>query len=113
MAPAISIYTQDTFTDLCRGPHVADTSEINPEAFKLTTSSGAYWRGNEHNPMLQRIYGVAFKTRQELDEYMKQVEEAEKRDHRKLGQELDLFSIQLSRVPVLCYITRKARYCAR
>jgi threonyl-tRNA synthetase len=100
-SPAISIYTQDTFTDLCRGPHVANTREINPEAFKLTTSSGAYWRGNEHNPMLQRIYGVAFKTRQELDEYMKRVEEAEKRDHRKLGQELDLFSIQSESGPGL------------
>jgi threonyl-tRNA synthetase len=100
-SPAISIYTQDTFTDLCRGPHVANTREINPEAFKLTTSSGAYWRGNEHNPMLQRIYGVAFKTRQELDAYMKQVEEAEKRDHRKLGQELDLFSIQSESGPGL------------
>ena len=90
-SPAISIYTQDTFTDLCRGPHVANTKEINPEAFALTTSSGAYWRGDEHNPMLQRIYGVAFKTKQELDDYLKQVEEAKKRDHRKLGKELEIF----------------------
>lgn len=88
---AISIYTQDTYTDLCRGPHVANTREINPEAFALTTSSGAYWRGDEHKPMLQRIYGVAFKTKQELEDYLKQVEEAKKRDHRKLGKELEIF----------------------
>lgn len=87
----ISIYTQDTFTDLCRGPHVASTREINPEAFKLTSASGAYWRGDEHNPMLQRIYGVAFETAQELENYLHQVEEARKRDHRKLGRELEIF----------------------
>ncbi|MCL4505876.1 MAG: threonine--tRNA ligase [Chloroflexi bacterium] len=90
-AQAISIYSQDTFTDLCRGPHVASTKEINPEAFKLTSTSGAYWRGDEHNAMLQRIYGVAFKTKQELDEYLQRVEEAKKRDHRKLGKELEIF----------------------
>ena len=89
----ISIYTHDTFTDLCRGPHVASTREINPQAFKLTTSSGAYWRGDERNPMLQRIYGVAFETKEELDAYLKMIEEAEKRDHRRLGRELDLFHI--------------------
>ncbi len=87
----ISIYTHDTFTDLCRGPHVASTREINPQAFKLTASSGAYWRGDEHNPMLQRIYGVAFETPQELQHYLQQVEEAKKRDHRKLGRELEIF----------------------
>ncbi len=90
---SISIYTQDTFTDLCRGPHVASAREINPQAFKLTTSSGAYWRGDEHNPMLQRIYGVAFETQEELDAYLKMLEEAEKRDHRRLGKELDLFHV--------------------
>ncbi|HEY3289601.1 MAG TPA: threonine--tRNA ligase, partial [Anaerolineae bacterium] len=90
-AAPISVYSQDTFTDLCRGPHVNSTKEINPQAFKLTSSSGAYWRGDEHNPMLQRIYGVAFKTKQELDEYLAKVEEAKKRDHRKLGRELDIF----------------------
>ena len=90
-AQAISIYSQDTFTDLCRGPHVASTKEINPEAFKLTSTSGAYWRGDEHNAMLQRIYGVAFETKQELDEYLLRVEEAKKRDHRKLGKELEIF----------------------
>ncbi|MGQ9902809.1 MAG: threonine--tRNA ligase [Anaerolineae bacterium] len=89
----ISVYTHDTFTDLCRGPHVASTREINPQAFKLTTSSGAYWRGDERNPMLQRIYGVAFETKEELDAYLKMIEEAEKRDHRRLGKELDLFHI--------------------
>ncbi len=88
---AISVYTQDTFTDLCRGPHVASAREINPQAFKLTSSSGAYWRGDEHNPMLQRIYGVAFKSKQELEEYLAKVEEAKKRDHRKLGKELEIF----------------------
>lgn len=87
----ISIYTHDTFTDLCRGPHVASTREINPEAFRLTSASGAYWRGDEHNPMLQRIYGVAFETAQELENYLHQVEEARKRDHRKLGRELEIF----------------------
>ncbi len=89
----ISIYTHDAFTDLCRGPHVASTREIHPEAFKLTASSGAYWRGDERKPMLQRIYGVAFETQEELDAYLKMLEEAEKRDHRRLGKELDLFHI--------------------
>jgi len=89
----ISIYTHDAFTDLCRGPHVASTKEIHPEAFKLTASSGAYWRGDERKPMLQRIYGVAFETQEELDAYLKMLEEAEKRDHRRLGKELDLFHI--------------------
>jgi len=88
---AISVYTQDTFTDLCRGPHVASAREINPQAFKLTSSSGAYWRGDEHNPMLQRIYGVAFKSKPELEEYLARVEDAKKRDHRKLGKELEIF----------------------
>ena len=88
---SVSVYTQDTFTDLCRGPHVASTKEINPDAFKLTSSSGAYWRGDEHNPMLQRIYGVAFESKKELDDYLHQVEEAKKRDHRKLGKELEIF----------------------
>ncbi|MCS7323792.1 MAG: threonine--tRNA ligase [Thermoflexales bacterium] len=89
--PVISIYTQDTFTDLCRGPHVANSREINPDAFKLTQSSGAYWRGDERNPMLQRIYGVAFDTPEELQHYLQMQEEARKRDHRKLGAELEIF----------------------
>ena len=88
---AISVYSQNAFTDLCRGPHVASSKEINPQAFKLTSTSGAYWRGDEHNPMLQRIYGVAFKSKPELEEYLAKVEDAKKRDHRKLGKDLDIF----------------------
>jgi len=88
----ISIYKSGDFTDLCAGPHVESTKEINPDAFKLTKVAGAYWKGSEKNKMLTRIYGVAFETKQELDEYLKMMEEAEKRDHRKLGKELDLFS---------------------
>jgi threonyl-tRNA synthetase len=91
-APEISIYTSDTFIDLCRGPHVDDTGQINPSALKLLSSSGAYWRGDEHNPMLQRIYGTAWKTSKELEEYLWQIEEAKKRDHRKLGKELEIFT---------------------
>jgi threonyl-tRNA synthetase len=90
--PEISIYTSDTFTDLCRGPHVDNTGQINPSALKLLSSSGAYWRGDEHNPMLQRIYGTAWKTSKELEEYLWQIEEAKKRDHRKLGKELEVFT---------------------
>jgi threonyl-tRNA synthetase len=90
--PEISIYTSDTFTDLCRGPHVENTGQINPSALKLLSSSGAYWRGDEHNPMLQRIYGTAWKTSKELEEYLWQLEEAKKRDHRKLGKELEIFT---------------------
>ncbi|MCL2038080.1 threonine--tRNA ligase [Candidatus Saccharibacteria bacterium] len=88
----VSFYTNGDFTDLCRGGHVENTSEIPANAFKLTRVAGAYWRGDEKNPMMQRIYGVAFATKQELDDYLKQMEEAKKRDHRKLGQELDLFT---------------------
>lgn len=87
----ISIYTHDTFVDLCRGPHVQDTGQINPAALKLTSVAGAYWRGDEDNPMLQRIYGTAWHTAQELEEYQWRLEEAKKRDHRKLGKELGLF----------------------
>jgi len=90
--PDISTYTSDTFTDLCRGPHVDNTGQINPSALKLLSSSGAYWRGDEHNPMLQRIYGTAWKTSKELEEYLWQIEEAKKRDHRKLGKELEIFT---------------------
>ncbi len=88
----VSVYKTGDFVDLCRGPHVANTSEIPVDGFKLTKVSGAYWRGNEKNPQLQRIYGVAFESKQGLDEYLKMVEEAEKRDHRKLGKQLDLFT---------------------
>ncbi len=89
----ISTYTQDTFTDLCRGPHVADTSALRPDAFKLTSVAGAYWRGNEKNKMLQRIYGTAWESRAELEAHLKRLQEIEKRDHRRLGRELDLYSI--------------------
>lgn len=87
----ISLYTQGDFTDLCRGPHIPSTRFI--KAFKLTSVAGAYWRGDEKNEMLQRIYGVAFTTKKELEKYEKLVEEAKKRDHRKLGRELKLFDI--------------------
>jgi threonyl-tRNA synthetase len=89
VADRVSLYTQGDFVDLCRGPHVGRTGEI--KAFKLLSSSGAYWRGDEKNPMLQRIYGTAWLTREELDQHLWRLEEAKKRDHRKLGRELDLF----------------------
>ena len=89
--PEISIYQSDSFTDLCRGPHVEHTGQINPSAVKLMQVSGAYWRGDEKNKMLQRIYGTAWKTSKELEEYLWQIEEAKKRDHRKLGKELEIF----------------------
>jgi threonyl-tRNA synthetase len=89
----ISTYTQDTFTDLCRGPHVADTSALRPDAFKLTSIAGAYWRGDEKNKMLQRIYGTAWESKSDLEAYLKKLQEIEKRDHRRLGKELDLYSI--------------------
>jgi threonyl-tRNA synthetase len=92
-APEISIYSHDTFTDLCRGPHVEDTSQIIPEAVKLLNVAGAYWRGDETRPMLQRIYGTAWHNSKELEEYLWKLEEARKRDHRRLGRELDLFSV--------------------
>src|SRR5437879_7238596 len=88
-APTVSLYRQGDFIDLCRGPHVPSTSAI--KAFKLLSSSGAYWRGDEKNPMLQRIYGTAWLSQEELDKYLWRLEEAKKRDHRKLGRELDLF----------------------
>ena len=91
--PEFSIYTHDTFIDLCRGPHVVTTKEINPKAIKLISVAGAYWRGDEKRPMLQRIYGTAWETPEELANYLWKLEEAKKRDHRKLGKELDLFSI--------------------
>ncbi len=89
--PVISTYTHDTFTDLCRGPHVENTGQINPSAFKLMSVAGAYWRGDEKRPMLQRIYGTAWENPKQLEEYLWKLEEAKKRDHRKLGKELGLF----------------------
>ena len=88
----ISFYESDYFSDLCAGPHIKDTSEINQNAFKLTHVAGAYWRGDEKNPMLTRIYGVAFETKEELEAHLKMLEEAKLRDHRKIGKELDLFT---------------------
>jgi threonyl-tRNA synthetase len=85
----VGIYRQGNFTDLCRGPHVETTGQV--KAFKLTSIAGAYWRGSEKNPMLQRIYGVAFESPKELRKYLQQLEEAARRDHRKLGKELELF----------------------
>ena len=93
------------FIDFCRGPHVPSTSRI--KAFKLLSVAGAYWKGNEHNPRLQRIYGTAFFSKKELDEYLNRLEEAKKRDHRKLGQELDLFSIQELAGPGLIFFHPK------
>ena len=87
----VTLYTQGSFTDLCRGPHVDSSGQLG--AFRLTRTAGAYWRGDESRPMLQRIYGVAFDTEDELEDYLRRQEEAAKRDHRKLGRELDLFSI--------------------
>jgi len=89
--PVISTYKHDTFEDLCRGPHLEHTGQIPPDAFKLMSSAGAYWRGDEHNPMLQRIYGTAWRNKQELRQHLDLLEEAKKRDHRKLGKDLDIY----------------------
>lgn len=88
-AQSVSIYHQGSWFDLCRGPHIQSTGQI--KAFKLLSVAGAYWRGNEKNPMLQRIYATAFRDKKELEDYLFQIEEAKKRDHRKLGKELGLF----------------------
>jgi len=91
--PPITVYQQDTFFDLCRGPHVPETSDIDPNAFKLLSIAGAYWRGDSSRPMLQRIYGTAWRSKQEMDDHLHRLEEAEKRDHRKLGKTLELFHL--------------------
>lgn len=91
-SPAISTYQHDHFVDLCRGPHLDHTGQIPLDAFRLLSSSGAYWRGDEHNQMLQRIYGTVWPNRKQLEEYLTRLEEAKRRDHRRLGRELDLFS---------------------
>lgn len=88
---SVSFYTDGDFTDLCRGPHAESTGKVG--AFKLMRVAGAYWRGNEKNPQMQRLYGVAFATQQELDEHLTMLEEAKKRDHRKLGKDLDLYTM--------------------
>ncbi len=97
----VTIYRQGSFVDLCRGPHMKSTDEI--KAFKLTTIAGAYWRGDEKRPMLQRIYGVAFESNSELEEYLSRLAEAAKRDHRKLGKDLDLFSLHEEAGPGLVH----------
>ncbi len=89
--PSIGTYTQDAFTDLCRGPHAENTGAVKADAFDLMSIAGAYWRGDENNPQLQRIYGTAWKNKKELEDYKKLLEEAKKRDHRKLGRELEIF----------------------
>ena len=94
--PILIYKTGDNFIDLCAGPHINSTKEINPEAFKLTKIAGAYWRGNEKNTMLTRVYGVAFETKKELEDYLKQIELAEKCDHRNIGEKFDLFMIDES-----------------
>jgi threonyl-tRNA synthetase len=100
---AISVYEQGSFKDLCRGPHVRTTKELNAQSFKITKIAGAYWRGDEKRPMLTRIYGIGFRKPLELDAYIKLLEEAEKRDNRRLGKELDLFSIHEEAGPGLIY----------
>ncbi len=105
--PELSIYTSDIFVDLCRGPHVENTRQINPDAVKLMSVAGAYWRGDEKNPMLQRLYGTAWETAQQLEEYLWKLEEAKKRDHRKLGRELGLFHFSEDVGPGLPLFTPK------
>jgi threonyl-tRNA synthetase len=99
----ISIYEQGAFRDLCRGPHVDSTRDLRPDSFKLRSIAGAYWRGNEKRPMLTRIYAYAFSSKAELEAHLKMLEEAEKRDNRKLGKELNLFSTHEEAGPGLIY----------
>ena len=89
----ISVYRQGAFVDLCRGPHVASTADLHPEAFKLLSVAGAYWRGDEKKPMLQRIYGTAWESKEDLERHLERLKEIERRDHRRLGKDLDLFSV--------------------
>ena len=99
--PMVSFYTTGKFIDFCRGPHIPSTKRI--QAFKIMNVAGAYWKGQEGNPQLQRIYAAAFFTQKELDEYLHRLEEAKRRDHRRLGQDLDLFSIQEEAGPGLIF----------
>jgi threonyl-tRNA synthetase len=109
-APKLSVYKSGPFVDLCRGPHVSNTREVNPDAIKLLSVAGAYWRGDERRPMLQRIYGTAWGTSEELEQYLWRREEASRRDHRMLGRELDLFSIQTLGGPgLICWHPKGAR----
>lgn len=99
----VTVYNQGGFTDLCRGPHVSSTKELNPDAFKLLSIAGAYWRGSEKNEMLTRIYGTAWSTGKELRAYLDHLADVERRDHRKLGKDLDLFSLHEEAGPGLVY----------
>src|SRR3954467_2530920 len=90
----ITMYRTGEWVDLCRGPHLASTGKLDPQAFKLTRVSGAYWRGDQKNAMLSRIYGTGWLNRKQLQEHLNRLEEAAKRDHRKIGQEMDLFHLQ-------------------
>lgn len=99
----VTIYTVDTFTDLCRGPHVESTKELNPKSFRLLSVAGAYWRGDEKRPMLQRIYGTAWDNPKALRQHLEWLKEVEKRDHRRLGRELDLFSLHEEAGPGMVY----------
>ncbi len=106
----MSIYEHRNFADLCRGPHLDRTGEIPPDAFKLLNVAGAYWRGDENQPMLQRIYGTVWEKSDELEQYLWQLEEAARRDHRRLGKQLDLFSIQDAGGPgLICWHPKGAR----
>ncbi len=99
----VTMYNQGAFTDLCRGPHVASTKELRADSFKLLSIAGAYWRGDEHNKMLTRIYATAFTNPKDLRMYLQYLEDVEKRDHRRLGKELDLFSLHEEAGPGLVY----------
>lgn len=109
----ISVYTHDTFTDLCRGPHVERTGQIHPEAVKLLQVAGAYWRGDEKRPMLQRIYGTAWKSPAELEAYLERMEEAKRRDHRRIGKDLGLFVFSEDIGPGLPLFTPKGEMLRR
>jgi len=100
----VSLYTEGSFTDLCRGPHVPNTGKL--KAFKLMKLAGAYWRGDSNNEMLQRVYGTAWRNKEELDAYLFQLEEAEKRDHRKLGKQLDFYHMQDDAPGMVCWHPR-------
>jgi len=107
---SLSIYSHHHFTDLCRGPHLERTGQIPLDAFKLLNVAGAYWRGDEKQPMLQRIYGTVWETKAQLEEYLWRLEEAARRDHRRLGKALDLFSIQETGGPgLICWHPKGAR----
>jgi threonyl-tRNA synthetase len=106
----LGIYSHRSFTDLCRGPHLDNTGQIPPGAFKLLNIAGAYWRGDENQPMLQRIYGTVWQNQDELEDYLWRLEEAARRDHRKLGKQLDLFSIQEAGGPgLICWHPKGSR----